>query len=98
MTPEETIASAGYKLVTWAEFQTANDVPPFVRQVAERLHKRWGGEFVVYDPAGGDRGWLLVDDDRDQIIGETVEHLDRLESQSAGASSQPEQPAQGSLF
>jgi hypothetical protein len=90
----EAITAAGYKLVTWAEFQAATDVPPFVRRVADGVHARWGGEFVIYDPAGGDRGWLLIDDDRDQIIGETVEHLGRQPPTPL----EPEPPAQSSLF
>ncbi|MHC2251008.1 hypothetical protein ACVILK_000700 [Bradyrhizobium embrapense] len=91
MNAEQIIASAGIKVVTRAEFDAATDVPAGVRLVADRLFKRWGGHFVVYDPAGGDDGWLLIDDDREQIIGETVEHLGRLKPE-------PPAPAQGSLF
>ncbi|MGR4927305.1 hypothetical protein ACIPUD_10910 [Bradyrhizobium sp. CAR08] len=89
---EETVTAAGYKVATWAEFQTASDVPPFVRRVADGVHAKWGGDFVIYDPAGGDDGWLIIDDDREQIAGETVEHLGRL-----AAEAEPP-PAQGALF
>ncbi|UFX42098.1 hypothetical protein HAP47_0022825 [Bradyrhizobium sp. 41S5] len=88
---EQILTAAGFKIVTRAGFDAATDVPAAVRLVAERIFKRWGGDFVVYDPAGGDDGWLLIDDDRDQIIGETVEHLGRLKPE-------PPAPAQGSLF
>lgn len=96
-TPEQLVENAGYKLVTWAEFENADDVPAFVRQVAEGVHKRWGGDFVCYDPAGGDRGWLLIDDDRKLIIGETVEHLGRIAAEEAADEAAPA-PAQASLF
>ncbi len=92
MTGEETVTAAGYRVATRAEFDAATDVPAGVRLVADRLFKRWGGDFVVYDPAGGDDGWLLIDDDREQIIGETVEHLGRLKPEPTAP------PAQGSLF
>ncbi|MCP1852828.1 MULTISPECIES: hypothetical protein [unclassified Bradyrhizobium] len=91
MTNEQMVSAAGIKVVTRAEFDAATDVPAGVRLVANRLFKRWGGDFVVYDPAGGDDGWLLIDDDREQIIGETIEHLGRLNPE-------PSAPAQGSLF
>ncbi|PDT77202.1 hypothetical protein [Bradyrhizobium sp. C9] len=91
MNAEQIIAAAGLKIATRAEFDAESDVPAGVRLLAARIFKRWGGDFVVYDPAGGDDGWLLIDDDRDQIIGETVEHLGRLEPE-------PPAPAQGSLF
>lgn len=92
MSAEEIITAAGYKAVTWAEFTTAADVPPKVRQIADGVHRRWAGDFVVYDPAGGDDGWLIIDDDREQIIAETVEHLGRL-----AAEVEPT-PAQGALL
>ena len=92
MTAEEIIAAAGYKIASWADFKAVTDVPPFVRRVAEGVHAKWGGNFVVYDSAGSDDGWLLVDDDRERIIAETVEHLGRL----AAAAEPP--PAQGALF
>ncbi len=90
------IAAAGYKLVTWPEFQAATDVPAGMREVADRVFARWGGDFVCYDPAGGDGGWLIIDDDRDQVIGETIEHLGRQVEQPT----EPElpAPAQASLF
>ena len=94
MTAEQTVIAAGYQVVTWTEFQAATDVPAFMRKVAEAVHAQWAGDFVVYDPAGGDDGWLLIDDDRDQIIGETVEHLGRLEPAPAA----PPDPEQPSLF
>ncbi|WP_027578460.1 hypothetical protein [Bradyrhizobium sp. Ai1a-2] len=92
MNGEQTLINAGFKIVTRAEFEATTDVPAGMRLVAERIFKRWGGDFVVYDPAGGDRGWLLIDDDRDQIIGETVEHLGRTPAAPL------EDVAQGSLF
>ncbi|WP_144441570.1 hypothetical protein [Bradyrhizobium sp. CCGE-LA001] len=55
-------------------------------------HAALGRDFVIYDPAGGDDGLLLIDVDREQIIGETVEHLGRL----AAAAERP--PVQGALF
>ncbi|MGY4224365.1 hypothetical protein ACVMIH_001726 [Bradyrhizobium sp. USDA 4503] len=91
MKREKSVTAAGYKIATRAAFDAATDVPAGVRLVAERIFKRWGGDFVVYDPAGGDDGWLLIDDDREQIIGETIEHLGRLNPE-------PSASAQGSLF
>jgi hypothetical protein len=93
MTGEERLASHGYKLVTRAEFDAAADVPAGMREIAARVLVRWGGDFVAYDPAGGDDGWLLIDDDRDQVIGETIEHLGRAPAEPA-----PAPAAQGSLF
>lgn len=89
----EIIASHGYKLVTRAEFDAATDVPAGMREIAARVLARWGGDFVAYDPACGDDGWLLIDDDRDQVIGETIEHLGR-----APAEPEPIPEPQGSLF
>lgn len=92
MVDEKQVLAAGYKIATWTEFQAADDVPVHMRTIAERVFARWGGDFVVYDPAGGEDGWLLIDDDREQIIGETVEHLGRL------AAAKEDHPTQGSLF
>lgn len=92
MASEQALIAAGFKIATRAEFDAATDVPAGMRLVAERVFKRWGGDFVVYDPAGGDDGWLIIDNDRAQIIGETVEHLGRLKADP------PESPAQASLF
>lgn len=88
---QDAVTAAGYKIVSRADFDTADDVPPRLRLIADRVFKRWGGDFVVYDPAGGDDGWLIIDDDRDQVIGETMEHLGRQ---------QPDEPkpAQASMF
>lgn len=93
--PEKILAEAGYKIVTRAQFDAATDVPAGMRTVAAGVLARWGGDFVVYDPAGGDDGWLLIDDDREQIVGETVEHLGRQAEQPAD---QPAAPAQATLF
>lgn len=93
MTAEQIICAAGYRVVSAADFRAATDVPPRMRLLAERLFARWGGDFVVYDPASGDDGWLLIDDDREQIVGETVEHLGRLAMAVDG-----DEPAQKSLF
>ncbi|MCW2195062.1 hypothetical protein AB7M45_007835 [Bradyrhizobium elkanii] len=92
MASAQLLIAAGFRVTTRAEFDAATDVPAGMRLVATRIFKRWGGDFVVYDPAGGDDGWLLIDYDRDQIIGETIEHLGRL------APPEPPAPAQGSLF
>ncbi|MCK1577826.1 hypothetical protein [Bradyrhizobium sp. 174] len=92
MSAEQTVLAAGYKVATWTEFQAATDVPARMRVIADKVFARWAGDFVVYDPAGGDDGWLLIDDDRAQIIGETVEHLGRLAEPAAPP------PAQGALF
>lgn len=90
---EQAIQSAGYKLVTRAEFGAATDVPAGMRKIADGVLAKWGGDFVCYDPAGGDDGWLIIDDSRETVIGETVEHLGRQEM-----ATEPEPPAQASLF
>jgi hypothetical protein len=93
MTAEQTVIAAGYKVVTRAEFEAATDVPAGMRQVGAGVLAKWGGDFVVYDPAGGDDGWILIDDDRDQILGETVEHLGRIESAAPDTPPDPDQPS-----
>lgn len=74
MTDEQRLAAAGIKLVTRAEFDDASDVPPIIRTLAARVAQRWGGAFVIYEPAGGANGFLLVSDDRAEILSEALEH------------------------
>lgn len=89
MTDEETLKTNGYKLVTLAEFNAATDVPDGTRERVALIVKKWGGDFVVYDPNDDCEGWLLVSKDRAALAKETVEYR-----------CQPEEPApkQASLF
>ncbi len=82
MTGEERLAAVGLKLVTRADFDAAGDVPSVVRVLAARVAERWGGAFVIYEPAGGADGFLLVSDDRAEILAEALQHCP-----------QPEQPS-----
>lgn len=76
MTHEQTLTAAGYKLVTRAGFDAANDVPAGIREVAAAVAKEWGGAFIVYDPNDDATGWLLVGDNRADLARETVESLE----------------------
>lgn len=91
MTAEQLLAAAGYKIVSRIEFDAASDIPAGMRKVADGVLAKWGGDFICYDPAGGDDGWLIIDDNRETVIGETVEHLGRHEAET-------KPPAQASLF
>lgn len=71
MSDEQRLAAAGIKLVTRAQFGAAGDVPPMIREIARRVIETWGGDFVTYEPAGGDSGWLLIGD-RAEIVAETI--------------------------
>lgn len=84
MTDEQTIIAAGMKIVTRAEFDAATDVPAGdTRKVVEAIP----GAFVIYDPTDdGDRSWLLIDDDRAEIVRQTAQYL---REQQTG----PEQPS-----
>lgn len=81
MTDEQILSAAGFKLMTWRDFETATDVPALIRKIAEGVHDRWGGAFVVYNPAGGDDGWLLVEDDSELLVRETAQHLREQETE-----------------
>jgi hypothetical protein len=83
MTDEQRLAAAGFKLVTRAEFDAADDVTAEVRNLATSVAERWGGAFVVYEPAGGPLGLLLVGDDRAELLVEALAEC---------------QPEQASLF
>lgn len=65
------LTGAGYKIMTRAEFETATDLPPGLK---ERAAKYTGG-FVVYDPSDDDEGFMLIRDDRKTVIEDAVEHL-----------------------
>jgi hypothetical protein len=89
MTGEQILAGAGLKIVTRAEFDAATDVPAFIRRLADAVNAQWNHRFIIYDPKGGDDGWLLIGDDRAELVSETVEYRCR---------EQAEQSAQPSLF
>jgi hypothetical protein len=82
VTDAQRLASAGLKLVTRAEFDAAGDVPPIIRTLAARVAERWGGAFVIYEPAGGASGFLLVSDDRAEILTEALQHCPQPEQAS----------------
>ena len=70
--------SYGYKLVTWQEFETAEDRPKGLMERALKYTEPMERSHVIYDPEDDDEGWMLIGE-REAIIRETVEDLIGIE-------------------
>ncbi len=71
-TDRQRLESYGYRLVTWAEFEAAQDRPAGLLQRAKTLP----AAFVVYDPDDGAKGFLITGGDPAALAFETVRHLE----------------------
>lgn len=71
-TDRDRLESFGYRLVSRADFEAAQDRPAGLLERAAEFP----GQFVVYDPDDGAKGFLLVGDDPDVLAFETVRHLE----------------------
>ena len=65
----------GYKLVTWAEFEAADDRPEGLMERASEFK----APFIVYDPGDDWDGWMLCGRSAEWLATETCRHIMRGE-------------------
>ena len=67
-----TVESWGYIVTTRADALAADDLP---EGMDERVNE-YPGAFVIYDPDGGEEGFMIAGDNVNELIAEAVEHLE----------------------
>lgn len=77
-TPEVLLETYGYKIVTWTEFQKADDIPKGLHAKVEELCNNLNGqanEFVIYDPTEDHEGYLAIGENRETLVDQALEDL-----------------------
>lgn len=67
-----------YKVVSWGDFINTPNLPEGLldRALSVTQNCLFERNWVVYDPLDDDEGWMLIGENLDEIVLETIEHFD----------------------